>query len=92
MVSFPNTGFFYNKALSGFSSIVSSFTDSIPTRAGTNAEASYDIWFNHTGAVNEVMIQNDYSRGGAPLAGPGQLRTFSSAAATESRCTRGTCA
>ena len=30
VVSFPNTGFYYNKALSGFSSIVSSFTDSIP--------------------------------------------------------------
>jgi len=69
VVSFPNTGFFYNKALSGFSSIVSSFTDSIPARAGTNAEASYDIWFSNTGAVNEVMIQNDYSPGRAPSCG-----------------------
>ena len=69
VVSFPNTGFYYNKALSGFSSIVSSFTDSIPMRAGTNAEASYDIWFNNTGAVDEVMIQNDYSPGRAPSCG-----------------------
>lgn len=69
VVSFPNTGFNYNKALSGFSSIVSSFTDSIPARAGTNAEASYDIWFNNTGAINEVMIQNDYSPGRSPSCG-----------------------
>jgi hypothetical protein len=69
VVSFPNTGFFYNKALSGFSSIVSSFADSIPTRPGTNAEASYDIWFNHTGAIHEVMIQNDYSPGRSPSCG-----------------------
>ena len=69
VVSFPNTGFYYNKALSRFSSIVSSFADSIPTRAGTNAEASYDIWFNNTGTVDEVMIQNDYSPGRGPACG-----------------------
>ena len=67
VVSFPNTGFSFNKALSGFSSIISSFTDSIPATAGTNAEASYDIWFTNTNAVHEVMIQNDYS----PSRGPG---------------------
>lgn len=66
VVSFPNTGFFYNRTLSRFSSIVSSFTDSIPEKAGTNAEASYDIWFNHTGTIHEVMIQNDYSPGRGP--------------------------
>jgi hypothetical protein len=69
VVSFPNTGFFYNKALSQFSSIISSFTDSIPVRTGTNAEASYDIWFKNTGAIDEVMIQNDYSPGRAPSCG-----------------------
>jgi hypothetical protein len=69
VVSFPNTGFFYNKALSRFSSIVSSFNVSIPGRAGTDAEASYDIWFNKTGAINEVMIQNDYSPGRSPSCG-----------------------
>ena len=69
VVSFPNTGFYYNKALSGFSSIVSSFTDSIPATAGTNAEASYDIWFNNTGTIDEVMIQNDYSPGRSPSCG-----------------------
>jgi hypothetical protein len=67
VVSFPNTGFSYNKALSGFSSIISSFTDSIPATAGTNAETSYDIWFSNMGAVDEGMIQNDYS----PVRGPG---------------------
>jgi len=69
VVSFPNTGFAYNKALSGFSKIVSSFTDSIPARAGTNAEASYDIWFDNTGTIDEVMIQNDYSPGRSPSCG-----------------------
>jgi hypothetical protein len=69
VVSFPNTGFFYDKALSGFSSIVSSFTDNIPARAGTNAEASHDIWFNNTGAIHEVMIQNDCSPGRGPGCG-----------------------
>jgi hypothetical protein len=68
VVSFPNTGFFYNKSLSKFSSIVSSFNVSIPRRAGTNAEASYDIWFNNS-KIDEVMIQNDYSRGRSPSCG-----------------------
>jgi hypothetical protein len=75
VVSFPNTGFFYNKALSRFSSIVSSFTVSIPARAGTNAEASYDIWFNKTGAIHEVMIQNDYSPGRGPSCGTWTARS-----------------
>jgi hypothetical protein len=69
VVSYPNTGFFYNKALSRFRSIVSSFSVRIPRTAGTNAEASYDIWFNRTYAVNEVMIQNDYSPGRGPSCG-----------------------
>jgi hypothetical protein len=70
VVSFPNTGFRYDKPLSGFTSLVSSFTDSIPTTDGTNAEASYDIWFNnYAGGVNEVMIQNDFSPGRGPSCG-----------------------
>ena len=69
VISFPNTGFSFNKPLSGFSSIVSSFTDSIPSTSGTNAEASYDIWFSNTSKVNEVMIQNDYSPGRSPSCG-----------------------
>jgi hypothetical protein len=69
VVSYPNTGFFYNKALSRFSKIVSSFNVRIPRRAGTNAEASYDIWFNRIRTVDEVMIQNDYSPGRGPSCG-----------------------
>jgi hypothetical protein len=69
VVSFPNTGFFYNKTLSKFSSIVSSFNVSIPRRAGTDAEASYDIWFNNPSGIDEVMIQNDYSPGRSPSCG-----------------------
>src|SRR5215469_1745709 len=78
VVSYPNTGFFYNKALSRFRSIISSFSVKIPRRAGTNAEASYDIWFKNS-PIDEVMIQNDYSPGrrprspGAPL-GPVRQR------------------
>ena len=64
VVSYPNTGVDYNKALSGFSSITSSFTDSLPQTSGANAEASYDIWLNNWGY--EVMIQNDYT----PSRGP----------------------
>src|SRR5579872_538925 len=64
VVSYPNTGVDLNKALSGFSSITSSFTDSIPQAAGANAEASYDIWLNNW--TYEVMIQNDYT----PSRGP----------------------
>ena len=69
VISFPNTGFSFNKTLSEFSSIVSSFTDSIPSTSGTNAEASYDIWFSNTSKVDEVMIQNDYSPGRSPSCG-----------------------
>ena len=69
VVSFPNTGFSFNKTLSGFSAIVSSFTDRIPSRTGTNAEASYDIWFTNTSTVHEVMIQNDYTPGRGPGCG-----------------------
>jgi hypothetical protein len=69
VVSFPNIGLFYNRPLSGFSAIVSSFNDSIPRIPGTNAEASYDVWFTDTGTINEVMIQNDYSPGRSPSCG-----------------------
>jgi hypothetical protein len=68
VVSFPNTGFFYNKSLSKFSSIVSSFNVTIPRGAGTDAEASYDIWFNNS-PIDEIMIQNDYSPGRSPSCG-----------------------
>jgi hypothetical protein len=66
VVSFPNTGFTFNKPLARYSSIVSSFKVKIPSRAGTNAEASYDIWFSNTSPIDEVMIQNDYSPGRGP--------------------------
>jgi len=67
VVSYPNTGVDFNKALSGFSSITSSFTDSIPRAAGANAEASYDIWLNNW--KYEVMIQNDYTPSRGPSCG-----------------------
>jgi hypothetical protein len=36
--------------------------------SGTNAEATYDLWFNNSG-VTEVMIQTDYSPGRGPSCG-----------------------
>jgi hypothetical protein len=67
VVSYPNTGVVFNKALSGFSSITSSFTDSLPQTSGANAEASYDIWLNNWS--DEVMIQNDYTPSRGPACG-----------------------
>jgi hypothetical protein len=65
VVSYPDAGVYFNKSVSKYTSIVSSFTDRIPLGSGTNAEASYDIWFNDS-SINEVMIQNDFSRGRTP--------------------------
>jgi hypothetical protein len=49
--------------LSSFSSISSSFSESMNPTSGTSAEAAYDIWLNDWN--NEVMIQHDmYDRGG----------------------------
>jgi hypothetical protein len=64
VVSFPNTGESYgSNLLSSFSSISSSFSESMNATSGTSAEAAYDIWLNDWN--NEVMIQHDmYDRGG----------------------------
>ena len=68
VVSFPNTGqeYYYKNTLAGFSSIYSSFTESMNPVSGTSAEAAYDIWLNNWG--NEVMIQHDIvNRGTCPV-------------------------
>ncbi|MGH7436631.1 MAG: GH12 family glycosyl hydrolase domain-containing protein [Polyangiaceae bacterium] len=64
VVSFPNTGESYGtNLLSSFTSIYSSFAESMNSTSGTSAEAAYDIWLNDWN--NEVMIQHDmYNRGG----------------------------
>lgn len=66
VVSFPDVGAGYSGLVSSYSMLTSSFTETMNATAGTNAEASYDIWFNDSGAVNEVMIQNDFSPGRVP--------------------------
>jgi hypothetical protein len=53
--------------LSGFSSLTSSFTESMATGAGTSAEAAYDIWLGQSAATSyadEVMIWNDQENRG----------------------------
>jgi hypothetical protein len=69
VVSFPNVEqqYYYTNTLTGFSSIYSSFTESMHPEQGTSAEAAYDIWLNDW--RNEVMIQHDIvNRGACPVA------------------------
>lgn len=52
--------------LSQYSSIHSSFSESMPRSAGVIAEAAYDIWLGNQGTSDwhyEVMIQHDMSAG-----------------------------
>jgi hypothetical protein len=65
VVSFPNTGQNYDSPLlTGFSTIYSSFSETMNPTAGTSAEAAYDIWLNNWN--NEVMIQHDMVNRGGP--------------------------
>jgi hypothetical protein len=66
VVAYPDTAVNFTRAVSAYHSITSSFTETMNPVTGTNAEASYDIWFSNGGAVNEVMIQNDFSPGRVP--------------------------
>jgi len=53
--------------LSGFSSIISSFTENMNAVSGTSAEAAYDIWLGQNTSTNyadEVMIWNDMASRG----------------------------
>lgn len=68
VVSFPNVGqqYYYTNTLTGFSSIYSSFAESMHPEPGTSAEAAYDIWLNDW--RDEVMIQHDIvNRGACPV-------------------------
>jgi hypothetical protein len=65
VVSYPNTGESYDSnLLTGFSSIASSFSETMNPTAATRAEAAYDIWLNNWN--NEVMIQHDMVNRGGP--------------------------
>ena len=66
--TYPDTQEIYTRSdntpdpLSGFSSIISSFSESMGGGDGTSAEAAYDIWLGQnssTNYANEVMIWND---------------------------------
>jgi hypothetical protein len=65
VVSFPNTGESYDSnLLTSFSSLYSSFSETMNPTSGTSAEAGYDIWLNDWN--NEVMIQHDMVNRGGP--------------------------
>jgi hypothetical protein len=66
--TYPDTQQLYTRQdntpdpLSGFHSIVSSFTEAMSAKGSTSAEAAYDIWLGQNSATNygnEVMIWND---------------------------------
>lgn len=65
VVSFPNTGESYDSnLLTSFSSLYSSFSETMNPTSGTRVEAAYDIWLNDWN--NEVMIQHDMVNRGGP--------------------------
>jgi hypothetical protein len=78
VVSMPGTTANYGQVtnsstpLSDYSSIYSSFTETMNTTSGTSAEAAYDIWLGQGSSSdwsNEVMIQHDIvNRGTCPAA------------------------
>jgi hypothetical protein len=58
VVSYPSSESLYGeRALSSFSTIFSSFSETMNTTSKTSAWASYDIWLNNWN--NEIMIQHD---------------------------------
>jgi hypothetical protein len=71
--TYPDTQRIYTRTdntpdpLSGFSSIISSFTENMGGGSGTSAEAAYDIWLGQNTSTNyadEVMIWNDQANRG----------------------------
>jgi hypothetical protein len=63
VTTFPDTGAAFNEApLSGYSSVTSSFTETMPHNSATSAWAAYDLWFNNW--TDEIMIQHDFTSQG----------------------------
>ena len=63
VTTFPDTGAAFNEALlSSYSSITSSFTETMPHNSATSAWAAYDLWFNNW--HDEIMIQHDFTSQG----------------------------
>jgi hypothetical protein len=74
VVSYPSLGANYGQItgkaapLSGFTSMFSSFDETMNANSGTSAWAAYDIWLgpsSGTNATHEVMIQHDFANNGA---------------------------
>jgi hypothetical protein len=70
-VNFGQAGTTLSYPLSNFTSLASTFSESMPGQADTSAEAAYDVWGGPSGQPgadwsDEVMIQHDYSPGGPP--------------------------
>ena len=60
VTTFPDTGAPFGEApLSRYSSITSTFTETMPHNSATSAWAAYDLWFNKWN--DEVMIQHDFT-------------------------------
>ena len=71
--TYPDTQQIYTQTdnspdpLSGFGSILSSFTENMHATRGTSAEAAYDMWLGQSSSTNyadEVMIWNDQANRG----------------------------
>jgi hypothetical protein len=65
VLTYPNVQQVFTKttnedpAISAFASITSDFTETMNPRAGTDAEAAYDIWLSNTSGPNEIMVWVD---------------------------------
>ena len=71
--TYPDTQQIYTRTdntpdpLSGFGSIISSFTENMNATSGTSAEAAYDIWAGQSSSTNyadEIMIWHDQANRG----------------------------
>jgi hypothetical protein len=63
VISYPSNAANYGeKKLTSFSSIYSSFSETMNATSATSAWAAYDIWLNNW--TNEIMIQHDVAGGG----------------------------
>src|SRR5260370_23763135 len=65
VLTYPNVQQVFTKttnqdpAISAFASITSDLTETMNPQAGTDAEATYDIWLSNTSGPNEIMIWVD---------------------------------
>ena len=72
VVSYPSTSQQYPvpdgtdpTPVADYASMYSMFSENMNVNRGTSAEAGYDIWFDNSGASDELMVQNDMSNRGS---------------------------